>query len=52
MRLFESSFPYIYRYFSIHLKSKMPVLECMIVTQVEFLIYFLKLILLIYRLLI
>ncbi|CAF3729197.1 unnamed protein product [Adineta steineri] len=33
MRLFESSFPFIYRYFSIHLKSKMPVLECMIVTQ-------------------
>ena len=34
MRLFESSFPFIYRYFSIHLKAKMPVLECMIVTQV------------------
>jgi dynein heavy chain len=33
MRLFESSFPFIYRYFSIYLKSKMPVLECMIVTQ-------------------
>ncbi|CAF0837526.1 unnamed protein product [Adineta steineri] len=32
-RLFDSSFPFIYRYFSIHLKSKMPVLECMIVTQ-------------------
>lgn len=34
MRLFEASFPYIYRYFALHLKSKMPVLECMIVTQV------------------
>jgi hypothetical protein len=34
MRLFDASFPYIYRYFSIHLKSKMFVLECMIVTQV------------------
>jgi hypothetical protein len=35
MRLFESSFPYIYRYFSLHLKSKMPVLECIIISQVE-----------------
>ncbi|CAF3537957.1 unnamed protein product [Rotaria sordida] len=33
MRLFESSFPFIYRYFSLYLKSKMPVLECMIVSQ-------------------
>ncbi|CAF0880138.1 unnamed protein product [Rotaria sordida] len=33
MRLFETSFPFIYRHFSLHLKSKMPVLECMIVTQ-------------------
>lgn len=34
MRLFDSSFPSIYRYFSLHLQAKMPVLECMIVTQV------------------
>ncbi|CAF4402891.1 unnamed protein product [Rotaria socialis] len=33
MRLFEQSFPFIYRYFSLYLKSKMPVLECMIVSQ-------------------
>ncbi|CAF0723345.1 unnamed protein product [Didymodactylos carnosus] len=33
MRLFESSFPLLYRYFALYLKSKMPVLECMIVTQ-------------------
>ncbi|UJR23298.1 hypothetical protein I4U23_026313 [Adineta vaga] len=33
MRLFESSFPFIYRYFALHLKSKLSVLECMIVTQ-------------------
>ena len=35
MRLFDASFPYIYRYFALYLKSKMPVLECMIVTQVS-----------------
>ena len=40
MRLFESSFSYIYRYFALHLKSKMPVLECMIVTQVKQNIFF------------
>jgi hypothetical protein len=39
MRLFQSSFQYIYRYFSLHLKSKMPVLECMIVTQVELFLF-------------
>ncbi|CAF0729412.1 unnamed protein product, partial [Didymodactylos carnosus] len=33
MNLFESSFPLLYRYFALYLKSKMPVLECMVVTQ-------------------
>lgn len=32
--LFESSFPFIYRFFATSVTAKMEVLECMIVSQV------------------